>query len=182
MKRIPLLLASAAIAMAATGVIATAQGTPEAPADAPRGPAAMLLERFDADGDGQVTRAEVEAEQAARFARADTDGDGALSAEELAAAEEARRMDRQAARVARMIDRFDTDGDGLLSPGEMTADAPRGDMFDRLDSDGDGTITQAELDQMRDHGRDRNRDHGHSHGDRDHGPKRGKHGGWWGRG
>lgn len=45
-----------------------------------------MLRRGDTDGDGNVTRAELEASVIARFNRADTDGSGTITAEERAAA------------------------------------------------------------------------------------------------
>lgn len=48
------------------------------------GDRAQMIEQLDANGDGAITRAEVDAAAAARFAEADADGNGFLSAEELA--------------------------------------------------------------------------------------------------
>ena len=45
--------------------------------------ARVSFEELDADGNGEVTQAEVEAHRAARFAATDTDGDGKLSAAEI---------------------------------------------------------------------------------------------------
>lgn len=167
MTRTSLIAAVALIAVASTAVIATAHdrgGRGEGPREG-RGPA-MLFERFDTDNDGSITKAEVEAAVAARFAEADANGDGQLSAEELAAAAEARRMERQAerqaARIDRMIERMDENGDGTLSLEEMAA-MPEARMFDRLDADEDGVITQAEVEDMRGQrdGRRIGRGHGH---------------------
>ncbi|MES2549753.1 MAG: hypothetical protein V4630_08665, partial [Pseudomonadota bacterium] len=52
------------------------------------GRGAMLTQMFDtmdADKDGKLTLAELEAHRTAEFAAADTNGDGALSADELSA-------------------------------------------------------------------------------------------------
>ncbi len=188
MKRIPLLAATAAIAIAATGVIATAQDGSADPSKTRPDRAAMMLERFDTNGDGTITREEVAAVQLAHFAEADTDGDGQLSAEELAAAHEARRMERRQAGLERMINRLDENGDGVLSVEEAAAAGPRRDMFDRLDADEDGTITTAELENARGGPRGMGRGHGEGHGEghargegRGHGHGHGK-APWWGRG
>lgn len=110
----------------------------------------LSIEALDADGDGAVTPAEVEARKAARFAEADADGDGGLSAEELVALEEIVRDEMRAVRAAAQVGVMDDDGDGLLQASEIEARTPRlQPIFDRLDADGDGALTQAELDAGR---------------------------------
>jgi Ca2+-binding EF-hand superfamily protein len=47
--------------------------------------AAELVKRFDTDGDGVISLAEVEARRKARFAEVDANSDGKLTAEELKA-------------------------------------------------------------------------------------------------
>ncbi len=120
---------------------------------------------LDANGDGQLTLAELEAHGEARFAATDTDGDGLLSRDELIAA--------GAARVARGVDarleRFDDNEDGMLSANEADDMRPRRPsperIFGHMDADGDGVVTEAEFeeaaarfmerrDERRGHGRD----------------------------
>lgn len=136
---------------------------------------------LDADGDGKLTRAEMENHRKARFAAADTDGDGKLSRAEL----DARMAERQAAMRERMLDRMigwrDVDGDGSLSAEEMRAD--RGlRMFAGMDRDRDGTVSAEEFEQMsarheRRHGGRGGRDgHMGRHGDDDGGKHRGMQG------
>ena len=72
---------------------------------------AAMFQQFDTDGDGAITKAEIDAAAAARFAEADADKDGKLSAEELAARG-----------PAQMFDRLDADKDGTLTAEEL-ADA-----------------------------------------------------------
>lgn len=107
---------------------------------------------LDADGDGQITMEELQAQGAARFADADTDGNGSLSLEELTAAAEERRESR----IQRMLDRLDANEDGELSQEEMQA-ARGGDraerMFERADANDDGTISQEEFDSAKERGR-----------------------------
>jgi len=140
MKTIPLTL-SAALLLG---------GAQIALADAPRGAHGpmqgaqleQMFERLDADGDGAISRAEIDAAPAARFAEADANGDGKVTVDEIAA-----MMRAQAdARAARMLSLRDADGDGALSADEMgPRRADRADrMFSRLDADGDGAITRAE--------------------------------------
>lgn len=111
----------------------------------------------DADGDGSVTRAEMQSHGAQMFARLDVNGDGAIGA--------ADREARQAQRFAAM----DTDNDGELSQAEMRAahearhakreerraasaehraehrDDRMAEHFDRMDADNSGGLSQAEL-------------------------------------
>ena len=79
-----LVMGSASLAAAFPG------DRPEGPRDGGPAPAPMMFRMIDADGDGQVTRAEMEAAgPAAAFAAADADGSGALEGAELTAFEEA---------------------------------------------------------------------------------------------
>ncbi|MBS0125407.1 EF-hand domain-containing protein [Aestuariicoccus sp. KMU-90] len=151
-----------------------------------------MFQQFDTDGDGSITRAEIDAAATARFAAADTDGDGFLSAEELAAHAAAMQAERHAAGSQRMMERLDTDKDGKLSAEEMAARGPAR-MFDRLDADEDGAITREEMAEarmMRGHGdresagkmRSGHGEDGYRHGYRDgfrdgFGMKRGEHDG-----
>ena len=101
---------------------------------------------LDADGDGQITQAELAAQAEARFATIDTGSDGAVSAAELTA-----HMQAEAeTRAAQMLARVDANGDGLIQPDEMQ---PRGGdmaarLFDRADTDSNGTISEAEFTAM----------------------------------
>jgi hypothetical protein len=54
-----------------------------------------LVDRFDADGDDQLSEAEVPARTWKRIAKADANGDGLLTAEELKAWRKARREKRR---------------------------------------------------------------------------------------
>jgi Ca2+-binding EF-hand superfamily protein len=103
----------------------------------------------DADKDGKITPAEVDAFRAAEVTAADTDKDGKLSAAELSAMQLARLTARAEDMAARMIERHDADGDGALTAAELaTRPAPQ-NLFDRADTDADGALSQAELDAAR---------------------------------
>jgi len=106
-----------------------------------------MFDAADADGDGAMTRAEFDAQRAARFADIDADGDGALSQDELAAHREAKWAERR----ARMFNELDADDDGAISKAEFAA--PPVDMFARLDQDGDGVVTKEEAENARPHRR-----------------------------
>lgn len=102
------------------------------------------FEQLDTNGDGQLTRDEMQAHMKARFDAADTNGDGVMSLEEM----QARGQERAAKRATKMIERLDTDGDGGVSFDEAQA-RRGGKMFERADTDGDGAISKAEFDTAR---------------------------------
>ena len=132
-----------------------------APADAhgKRGGGDGWFDAMDANGDGKVTGAEIEAHRQARFAAADSNGDGTLSAEELAKASEQAGKDRRSRGLARMIERLDTNGDGSLSAQELAASDRMGSAMERLDANGDGAIEREELaERGRGFGRHREQD------------------------
>jgi Ca2+-binding EF-hand superfamily protein len=116
---------------------------------AERGPddGGMILQMFDAidaDKDGKVTQAEIDAHRTARVTAADANGDGLMSAEELSAMRLAEMTERAKAQAAEMITRLDSDGDDLLSAAEMATRPASGKPFDRADADGDGAISREE--------------------------------------
>lgn len=106
------------------------------------------FETLDADGDGSITGAELDARADARFAEVDTDGDGSVSLEEFTAQAAA----RASARAAAMFERLDADGDGALSRDVLAGRRGGADMGDRLisraDSDGDGLVSREEFDAV----------------------------------
>ena len=130
-------LGTAVIVPTLLPTMATAHGD-----DAMHGKRAAYMEKrfqeMDADKDGKITAAELEAFRAARFAKADTNGDGKLSLEEMDAA----RSEQRKERYSHMIAKLDKDGDGQLSAKEMPM---RGDRMMKLDTDGDGAISLEEM-------------------------------------
>mgnify|MGYP005845394363 CR=1 FL=1 len=102
-----------------------------------------MFERLDADGDGKVTRAEIDAARAADLATYDANRDGVLSVEEFAELHAARTRDR----MVRHFQFLDADGDGKVTEAEMEAPAAR--MLRRLDADGDGAVTREEVAEAR---------------------------------
>ena len=132
-----------------------------APCFAQTGPAA-LFDRFDADGDGRITEAEVQAWRGSFFDIADGDVDGYVSRAELDAMREAasERAEEAAGRgygprrrtgggMDRLdpIQRYDADGDGRLSRAEFV-EAPF-QALERFDANGDGALSREELPQPR---------------------------------
>lgn len=114
-------------------------------------PGKAQFDRMDADGDGKITREEIDAHAAARFSAADADGDGFLTPEELRAEASARHKQR----VTRMIERFDKDGSNSLDAAELEAAGEArmdrmharraGRMFERMDADKDGKLGMEEM-------------------------------------
>jgi Ca2+-binding EF-hand superfamily protein len=94
-----------------------------------------FMQRFDQNGDGQVTRMEAKAALAARFTRMDNDGDGNVS-----------RAERRTDRKIRQFHRMDTNGDGRVTLQEMDAATQRRvqSRFQRLDTNGDGALSLVE--------------------------------------
>ncbi len=133
------------------------------------GPGEMMLQMFDtidADKDGKITEAEIEAYRAAEFKAADTNSDGVLSADELAQKQIAQMTARAANRAARMIEELDDNGDGSLSADEMNPNM-RERLFSRIDTDGDGAVSKDEAEAAMDHfseGRMHRRGDGHGMG------------------
>jgi Ca2+-binding EF-hand superfamily protein len=118
---------------------------------------------LDADGDGKVTQAEMDAYKAAKFAEIDTDGSGTVSAAEFAAQHEAASDERKAKFIATMIERMDADGDGELSADEMSG-AKRKSPFERMDTDGDGTLSEDEMNAIGDRGHGKGQGQGQGKG------------------
>lgn len=93
-----------------------------------------LFDKFDADGDAALTRAEAEAARAGLFGGADADNNGALSVSEFQVV----WAEMTAPLAAPAFQYLDRDGDGALTEAESERPAAR--LFDRLDRDDDGRI------------------------------------------
>ena len=93
-----------------------------------------MLERFDSNGDGEVSLAELEQGQAGMLAAHDSDKNGALTLSEFEGVWLEFTRDH-------MVDRFqhlDGDGDGNVTGEELNKHANR--MVRRMDRNGDGKI------------------------------------------
>lgn len=170
-KTVLMLTVAPALALAVAAGAVQARGPGEHDRMGGR-PAAMMPDfaTLDTDGDGKITRAELDARRADRQKAMDADGDGFVTLEEMkahAAAEAAARAETMA---ARMFERADADKDGKLSVTELDAASPRRQagldrMFARIDQDGDGAISQAEYDRMAARMQEGRRGHGEGRGD-----------------
>jgi Ca2+-binding EF-hand superfamily protein len=163
----PLIVAACAAALLGVSGAALAQSGPPHPH-------AGRLMSHDGNGDGAVTRAELDAARASEFARLDADRDGALTGEELRAAHQGHRghgpgegprpdanndgtvtREEFLARPNAMFDAMDANDDGVLSSAEMAEHRSHRGRSDhrrrrgpdpvRFDSNRDGRITQAEF-------------------------------------
>ncbi|WP_171209741.1 MULTISPECIES: EF-hand domain-containing protein [unclassified Ruegeria] len=119
-------------AVAITGTSALAKGG--------RDKTPPTFQELDANGDGEISEAEVTAYGQQRFSTADADGDGQLSVEEMLASAQARASDR----VTKMFEKYDADEDGFLSQEELPKPRRGAKMFERIDADGNGTISEQE--------------------------------------
>ncbi len=141
------------------------------------GPMAMFdFAAVDADKDGKITEAELQAHRAAEVAGIDADKDGKISADELKAMHMARMEDRATEMSTRMIERMDSDGDGLLTVAEMAARPAPVRMFGMIDADGDGAVTEAEIAAAQEKMTEMR---GSGEGGRGEGGHRGRHHGWF---
>lgn len=104
-----------------------------------------FLELYDADGDGNVARAEFDQRRDEQFARTDSDKDGALGQDEYLSEYED-RLDRRIATLAGGSDRqtrvrfgaLDADKDGRMTFDEYQVSGKR--TFDLADRNKDGTV------------------------------------------
>lgn len=167
------LLGTAAVATILAATLSTAaladRGGPGRMGDAMEqgagGFALMQFDAIDADKDGRITEAEMDAHRAGQVTALDADGDGKISVDELKARQMAAMEQRATERATRMMQRMDSDGDGFLSAAELATPAAPARMFDRLDTDGDGAVTRAEAEAAQARMADR-RGHRDGHGQR----------------
>jgi Ca2+-binding EF-hand superfamily protein len=141
-------LIAALFLVPALGFAAESSTTTTATTTAPKGERSSHFKKADADGNGMLSRAEVEKSMprlAEKFDEIDTNKDGQLSRGELSAWKKAHKGERQA-KAAERFKHADTNGDGRISRAESEQNAPRlAKKFDAIDANKDGQLTQEEL-------------------------------------
>jgi Ca2+-binding EF-hand superfamily protein len=126
-----------------------------------------MFSKIDADGDGKITKAEMEQAFANRpggtqkadqlFAAMDPDGTGSITKDQFAAGMQ--KMHRHGAKPPSADDLFgkaDADGDGKVTKDELEkamANAPGGTaradkMFSAMDTDGSGDVSKSEMESF----------------------------------
>ncbi|MFK7791767.1 MAG: EF-hand domain-containing protein [Devosiaceae bacterium] len=128
----------------ATGFTASAMANDERDGarDRDRGSSFRAGERFaraDTDGDRMISLSEFQTGATERFTAMDADGNGQVTPAEMIAERQRASEDRAAQRIARI----DTNEDGVLSLEEMTAASE--ERFARMDRDDDGSLEPREL-------------------------------------
>lgn len=106
----------------------------------------QMLQRFDADRDGQISAEEFRGPEQV-LTLLDANKDGVITQEEAMNASNLRgggAAGDPAQRWQRLLQASDADGDGKISQAEWPG---RPEMFARLDADGDGVIAQEEMPQ-----------------------------------
>jgi hypothetical protein len=123
------------------------------PAVAQEGGGGMLerLKMADANKDGSITRAEMNAARAATFARMDRNGDGFITADERQQMADAAAAKGKGKGGAGRGDRggagADANNDGKVSREEFLASPMRG--FDRLDANNNDIVEASEIENAR---------------------------------
>lgn len=97
-----------------------------------------LLERFDANKDGELTQAELDASRKELLEKYDTDKDGKLSLSEF----ETLWLDVRRRRIVRSFQYIDEDGDAAITVEEFVK--PYAGAVERMDRNGDGAISRGE--------------------------------------
>jgi hypothetical protein len=111
------------------------------------GPDSEHMKAVDTNGDGDISKEEIQAFRTTMFNAADANQDGALTLDEMILHHDTMEAQRKAERQARMFEELDTDGNGTVSAAEFAARPMRG--MERFDTDGDGTVSDEEREAAR---------------------------------
>jgi hypothetical protein len=173
MTRLSLLAAAAAAATLAVGAAAAQERS---------GPHEIDFIAIDSDGNGSLSRAELQARAVARLARADANSDGALDRAEIVAIVPPRpgsfmnvfSTDPAESRADRMLALLGATETGRVEVA-VVADRRVNNLLATADTDRDAAISQAEADAFNGH-HSRGRDRGWRHGSDDDDDHGGRHG------
>ena len=122
----------------ASAVSAQAPGGPGARVPQTRHAERMML-LYDLNGDGKITIAEINTDQARIFTALDVNDDKKMSVEEI----KRRGRSLQIFRTTTLFDLLDANGDGTLSVTEVQAPSKR--WFKRYDLNGNGVMESDEI-------------------------------------
>ncbi|MDG2087194.1 MAG: EF-hand domain-containing protein [Arenicellaceae bacterium] len=98
-----------------------------------------VLEQLDSNGDGTVTRDEIDARQQAQLKEFDSNGDGSMNLEEFSVLWSSLNRER----MVNAFQAIDNDGTGELTADELNARTEG--LMRRLDQDRDGSIVLSEI-------------------------------------
>lgn len=101
---------------------------------------AQVLNAFDTDRNGRVSRQEYRTGTVRELIKYDRDGDGRVTRAELPALA---RLPGVRGLVNRLWQIYDASGDGIVSRDELSGQADR--RFTQLDVNGDGDLTREEF-------------------------------------
>jgi Ca2+-binding EF-hand superfamily protein len=101
----------------------------------------QMLEKADANGDGNITKLEFTDARAKMFARLDRNGDGYLTKEDVPRFAARRSGNGDRLQQAELM--LDKDGDGRISRDEFVNSPTL--LFDRADTNHDGVVDKNEL-------------------------------------
>lgn len=148
------------------------------------------FEELDTNGDGKITREEMDARRLERIKAMDPNGDGVITLDEMKA--HAGDMARQRAEqmAEKMFTNLDADKDGKLSAAEALAGRMGGKrgadkMFGMVDRDDDGAISKDEFDRAAERMQKMRGEGGRGEGRKGmhgEGGRMGEHGGMQGKG